>query len=321
MVMTDKEIEKAKEKKIRQVRFAAATAMFREFFGDVEKKALYVNESVKKITIGFDRDDGFTIEVALSNAWLSVWLEKLKEFIAAVERNEGDEELLSFDSEAMRVKIYPLFTVQKSALKCSDRRLRKIKIAEGIRVLKATAFAYCESLERVEIPKSVEYIHNRSFWSCSSLKSLTVDTDNPYFCTIENTLYTKDRLTLLFTPPLNEPTIVDGVKTIAVNAFAFNTKLKELKLPDSVEKIETNAFCFSGFEKIELNEGLREIEEQAFHLCNSLKEVIIPSTVEVLHASSFYSCPVLEKVIFRGNTKIEPKAFSYCNVNIQIVKA
>ena len=139
---------------------------------------------------------------------------------------------------------------------------------------------------------------------------------------VANTLYTKDLSTLIFNPPLAEPTIVDGVKRIERYAFAFSALAKKIELPKSVEEIGRSAFMdCSALSCVVLNEGLRELPVMAFNSCHLLKEVVIPSSVEVLHKSTFYPCPTLEKITLRSNTiTIEPKAFSYCRDKVLIVR-
>ena len=318
----DKEKEKAKEKKKLQVRSVAARAMFHEFFSEVAKSAFYVNESAKKISIGFDRDDGFVIEVSLSTAWLSVWLESFGDLAQKIIAGASAEEVQGFDCEAMRIKQIALFTVEGGVLKRCDRRIRKIRIPDGVKTIGSKAFSYCEHLKSVHISKSVENIGEQAFFRCTALEKITVEAESEHFCAVANTLYTKDLSTLIFNPPLAEPTIVDGVKRIERYAFAFSALAKKIELPKSVEEIGRSAFMdCSALSCVVLNEGLRELPVMAFNSCHSLKEVIIPSTVEVLHDSAFYSCPFLEKIILRGNTKIEPNAFSYCNKQLQVVKA
>ena len=319
----DKEFEKAKKKKKLEVSSAAANARIDAFFSDIVKRAFYCNRGKEKITFGFDRADGTVIEVALSTAWSSVWIETFRDLAEKLIAGASFDDVKMFDCAATRIDNVVLYTRQKDVLKRCQRRIRKIRIPDGITVLSSEAFSYCYDLESVFIPKSVKDIHARSFYRCKSLATLSVDEENPYFCSVGNTLYTKARQSLIFSPPLAEPIIVDGVKRIRKNAFAYNCKLTELILPKSVEVIESQAFeCCDSLCKIELNEGLKSIEMMAFNSCHLLKEVVIPSGVEVLHKSTFYLCPTLEKITLRGNTiTIEPNAFSECKKYIQIVRA
>ena len=51
---------------------AAASAVLDNLFSDVEKDAFYCYKRSGKIRLGFDRDDGTVIEIALSTAWTNI---------------------------------------------------------------------------------------------------------------------------------------------------------------------------------------------------------------------------------------------------------
>ena len=294
----NEDFEKAKKKKKVEVHFASANAVIDELFADVVKAALYCNKGKEKITLGFDRDDGTVIEIALSTAWTSVWLKSFGDLAEKIIEGKSFDDVKKADCEATRIKLLCLYTRQNDVLKRCDRRIRKIRISDDIKELSSQAFAYCDNLESVFIGKSVEKIGDRSFYRCKSLATLSVDEENPYFCSVGNTLYTKDRQSLIFNPPCAEVSLIDGVKHIRKNAFAYNCKLTEIELPKSVEVIESHAFerCAS-LCKIVLNEGLKSIEMMAFESCDSIKEVTIPSSVEALNKNAFYYCNNLERII------------------------
>ncbi len=263
--MEDLDFEKAKKKKKLEVSSAAANARIDAFFSDIVKRAFYCNRGKEKITFGFDRDDGTVIEVVLSTAWSSVWIETFRDLAEKLIAGASFDDVKMFDCAATRIKQIVLYKSQTNCFRRCDRRIRKIRIPDGIKVLDAPSFSYCESLESVFIPKSVEKLRGRAFFKCVSLKTLSVDAENPYFCSVGNTLYTKDLSMLIFNPPCAEPTIVDGVKSIEEYAFAFNQNLTEIVLPESLELIERNAFsdCKS-LKKIVLKGKNTEIDRVAF---------------------------------------------------------
>ena len=67
--MKNEDIEKAKQHKKQEVESAAANAVLDNLFADVEKDAFYCYKRSGKIRLGFDRDDGTVIEIALLTAW------------------------------------------------------------------------------------------------------------------------------------------------------------------------------------------------------------------------------------------------------------
>ena len=70
--MENENIKKAKQHKKQEVQSAAANAVLDNLFSDVEKDAFYCYRRSGKIRLGFDRDDGTVIEIALSTAWTNI---------------------------------------------------------------------------------------------------------------------------------------------------------------------------------------------------------------------------------------------------------
>lgn len=71
--------------------------------------------------------------------------------------------------------------------------LRSVTIPEGIKGISANVFFDCNNLESVHLPKSMRDFYGSSFASCNSLKEVAVDPDNPWFCSVDGVVYTKDK--------------------------------------------------------------------------------------------------------------------------------
>ena len=137
--------------------------------------------------------------------------------------------------------------------------LRSVTIPEGITGIHASSFFDCNHLESVHLPKSMKQFMGACFASCNSLKEVTVDPDNPWFCSVDGVVYTKDQKELVFYPPGKEEAefvIPEGCTAVGRYAFAYCENLKRIVVPHTVNHItyESILFC-KGFEGIEVDEG------------------------------------------------------------------
>lgn len=145
--------------------------------------------------------------------------------------------LFSGNSKIKSVTITSGITVvgDSSFYQCSN--LKNVIIEEGVITIGMTAFRGCPSLERVIIPSSVETIHATAFSANESCFSIDVHDDNPKYCTIEGSLFTKDLTTLLaYASGKSDEkySIPEGVVKVQ-DIFSYN--LKELHIPATVTSI------------------------------------------------------------------------------------
>ena len=176
------------------------------------------------------------------------------------------------------------------------KKLKSITIPESVTEIDRWTFSGCISLESIVIPKNVSFISkgNDVFVGCSSLKSLSVDSDNKYYYSVDNVLYSKNDNRLMYYPEGLENENVElpsGVNKIAPLAFK-NRNVKSLKLPDTVTEIMYLAFsdCTS-LAYVNIPESVKSIGTQGdgntFSNCPNLKAVTIPSSVETIREHSF----------------------------------
>lgn len=81
----------------------------------------------------------------------------------------------------------------RSLYACIIGKKGTVKIAEGTRVLQEGAFQGCNQITSVNIPESVEEIYPNALESMDLCTEFTVDEANPYYCSVDGVLYTKDR--------------------------------------------------------------------------------------------------------------------------------
>lgn len=179
-----------------------------------------------------------------------------------------------------------------------------------------------ESLKTIYIGKNVETIGEWSMTNNQHLEQFVVDEENPYFCSVDGVLFTKDMKTIVYFPPAkniefnkygdaqNKTTYVipEGVEIIRSKAFYKCYYVEDITIPSTVKRIEEKAFHrTAALYQITLPEGLEYIGKDAFAYCfsenyenatnpNNKTEIVIPSTVKEIGEYAFFNCEKVSKV-------------------------
>ena len=215
-------------------------------------------------------------------------------------------------------------------------KLTEVNLPEGITRLRDTLFE-CTSLKAIHIPESVTHIEPLalSFRACDEsttlyvpkslysiedypwgLKRISVSPENPYYCSINGVMYSKDGSAIIKCPDGMEGaySIPEGVKTIGEEAFYGCKLLTKITIPDTVVKIEKKAFqnCESLID-INIPASITEIKESVFSYCTSLEKITLPDKVEVIGDRAFCGSRNLKEVNIGNNLKtLGISAFSVC---------
>lgn len=163
--------------------------------------------------------------------------------------------------------------IEENALGWSDS-LEAIHLHDGLEVL--DDLTQIKTLKHVVIPKTVKKIASGIFRKSINMPEIKIDPENPYFCTVDGLLYSKDK-TVLIAVPYNEH--------------------KKIVIPEEVEIIRD--FVFEGFKNLEeilLPESLKEIGHRAFEGCTSLKKVIFPKSLKSIDFRAFDDCSNLQVI-------------------------
>lgn len=179
-----------------------------------------------------------------------------------------------------------------------------------------------ESLKTIYIGKNVETIGEWSMTNNQHLEQFVVDEENPYFCSVDGVLFTKDMKTIVYFPPAkniefnkygdaqNKTTYVipEGVEIIRSKAFYKCYYVEDITIPSTVKRIEEKAFHrTAALYQITLPEGLEYIGKDAFAYCfsenyenatnpNNETQIVIPSTVKEIGEYAFFNCEKVSKV-------------------------
>ena len=143
------------------------------------------------------------------------------------------------------------------------RKIRSIRIPEGILTIGTSAFENCESLERVYLPASVQKIAASSyltddykpklkksdnpFRGCMALREVIVAEGNRWYSVRDGLLFRKsrggDKMLGYAGDPQGRCIIPEGTQEIPSWFFQSCHTLKNVILPNSLTKIGAYAFC------------------------------------------------------------------------------
>ena len=144
------------------------------------------------------------------------------------------------------------------------------------------AFVTCKNVDTVYMHAGLDDVPE-----VESAKEYIVAEDNPYFCSVDGVVYSKDKTELVYYPQSKED--------------------KEFIVPSFVEKIGNLAFCGTTYygvkylEKVIISEGVTHIGESAFS-CSNIRSVELSKSLEIIDSRAFYSCELLEELKYAGTT-------------------
>jgi len=165
--------------------------------------------------------------------------------------------------------------IEQDAL-CSAHNLKKVILHDGLEEinddLKFT------KVGKVNIPKTVKKILSGTALLAQRYKiQFDVDVNNPYLCSIDGSLYSKDKTVLIsaYRKDSKKFTVINGVKKIADYVFS-NTKVENVLLPETLETIGHR--CFDNCKNIKeicLPKSIKKIDFQAFNHSEKLEKMIL----------------------------------------------
>lgn len=171
-----------------------------------------------------------------------------------------------------------------------SRRLTEITLPEGLIGIAGGAFEET-GIREISFPATLREItggNGDAIFAGTPLENIYVSPDNPYFCSVDGILFSKDRSELALFPtgrtgsytvpegvtslgmksfdcvPLTEVILPESLTRIGGNAFQFATNLQTLRIPSNVSEIERCAFTGTRLSGIRFDGNAPQFAEESF---------------------------------------------------------
>ena len=187
-----------------------------------------------------------------------------------------------------------LFNRDISALICypAAKKNNSYAVPNGVKYIYDDAFSDCSNLMNITIPDSVTYIGIYTFSDVSSnLTSISVSSNNSFYCSVDGVLFNKD-ITELIRYPMKKANssyvIPNSVLSINENAFLGCSNLMNITIPESVTYIGSFSVSFCpNLTNITIPSTISSISPYAFSGCSSLTKIVIPTSVTSIGEEPF----------------------------------
>lgn len=206
----------------------------------------------------------------------------------------------------------------KSIYTGADTNINDIKCIKTANVKNLNVFSDSSLFLDSVIIDTDEYIEMpdiRTYAKCPNAANLFVRDSNPFYCSINGVIFTKDKKKLIAYPSGREGAyeIPEGTEVIYGSAF-INSRISSVKIPDSVTEIGYSAFCdCHDLSDIGFGRGISDYDDKGgsniFARCTSLKTLKIPAYIKTIGASMFSGCELKSLELEEGVDTISGWAF------------
>ena len=211
-----------------------------------------------------------------------------------------------------------------------DKRIKRVKIDTGIKIIENNAFLLCESLEQIVLPNTLEIIGEYAFRGTAIselvLPSSVVKLGKGVcsYCTGDDEMGEK------ISTGLVKVELSEGLTEIPDEAFNSCIALTHINIPKNIKRIGKKAFEYcKKLTPFGFHEGLQIIGERAFGFTfmdrddegdNSFGMLLLPKSIKHIEKGAFENCNIDEIAFIQGcQAKLEKGAFASVYPNIMYI--
>jgi hypothetical protein len=162
---------------------------------------------------------------------------------------------------------------------------------DNLPVFAVTSKAFADSgITYIKLPAALGNLASNAFNECDTLLRIDVDDSNPYFCSVDGVVYSKDRTILKVFPAGRggDFTIPNGVTTVSNFAFYRCYQVENINMYNTVTSIGERAFSFCwNLRSVRFSDNLETIGALAFSHCDDLTELRLPKSIKSIGTDAF----------------------------------
>ncbi len=162
---------------------------------------------------------------------------------------------------------------------------------DNLPVFAVTSKAFADSgITYIKLPAALGNLASNAFNECDTLLRIDVDDSNPYFCSVDGVVYSKDRTILKAFPAGRggDFTIPNGVTTVSNFAFYRCYQVENINMYNTVTSIGERAFSFCwNLRSVRFSDNLETIGALAFSHCDDLTELRLPKSIKSIGTDAF----------------------------------
>ena len=151
------------------------------------------------------------------------------------------------------------------------------------------------TIKTINFTPNVNKLEQSVFYRTHLLSTITVDSNNTHFKTINNALYSYDGKTFYCYPASDPRTafiMESSVETIMDSAITSTLYLNEITISPNVTKLPIYCFAGSCISTINLPSNLTNIGYWTFSDMSNLTSIVIPNSVTSIDEEAFINSPI-----------------------------
>lgn len=275
--------------------------------------SVYINGNELKMKVDIIDTVIFSYSVVDGEAYIEGW------------RNRQDSKFHLADV-VIPEKINGYTVVGINSLDFRYENIDTITVPDTVKYIAPYAFRYCPYVTEINIGSGVGHLAPETFVGMRyHLKNINVSKDNPYYCSVDGVVFSKDKTTLVAYPggKGSEYVLPETVTDFKNTAYYPNVNFSTDRL--AIETVTENGVVFSSDKSViykadgtisgdyTVPATVKEIYPGAFRNCTSLNSVSIPASVTEIAYVAFEGCTSLTSVSVPDTLcSINDYAFSNC---------
>lgn len=168
--------------------------------------------------------------------------------------------------------------------------LESVSLPDSLEFIDSWAFERCYNLKTINVPKNVRQINGGAFAQNDSLRSITCDSENRYYTSVNGVLFTKDMTALMAYPGGIQGgyTVPASVNHISDAAFYGAHGLDSVTILGNLDFIGFEAFAeCSQLTDVAIRDGVNYVGYSAFRGCTGIKQLTVPQSVTNIGNEAF----------------------------------